>query len=123
MQSIRPERVGSEMLKVISVAVRDYYNEFPGSLVTITSVRMSPDLQIAKVYLTVFGGSATPQDVIRVLSKHAGAIRHYVGSKIRLRNTPELRFFYDDTLDKMDQIQKLIDKAHSEDSTLPISSL
>ena len=117
MQSIRPERVGSEMLKVISVAVRDYYNEFPGSLVTVTSVRMSPDLQIAKVYLTVFGGSATPQDVIRVLSKHAGAIRRYVGTKIRLRNTPELRFFYDDTLDKMDHIQKLIDKAKLEDSS------
>lgn len=106
------------MLKIISLAVREYSNEFPGSLVTITSVRMSPDLQIAKVYLTVFGGVATPQDVIRILSKHAGQMRHFVGSQIRLRNVPELRFYYDDTLDKMDHIQKLIDQAKMEDAAL-----
>lgn len=116
MQSIRPERVGSEVQKILSDVIRNYYNEFPGSLVTITSVRMSPDLQIAKVYLSVIGGSVTVQDVIRILSKKAGSIRHYLGQKIRLRTVPELRFYYDDTLEKMEHIQKLIDKANTNDN-------
>jgi ribosome-binding factor A len=83
-------------------------------LVTITSVKVSPDLKIAKVYISVF----QKENRALVLEKAetiSGYIRTQLAQRIRLRFTPELKFFIDDTLDYVEKIEGLIKKIHQND--------
>jgi len=83
-------------------------------LVTITSVKVSPDLKIAKVYISVF----QKENRTLVLEKAetiSGYIRTQLAHRIRLRFTPELKFFIDDTLDYVEKIEGLIKKIHQND--------
>lgn len=86
----------------------------PNTLVTITKVRVSPDLAVAKVYLSFFNTNNTGLSVATVNS-HAGEIRYKLGSRIRhqARVVPTLTFFVDDTneyVERMDQIFNKIAK-------------
>ncbi len=106
--SIRAERVASEVKKSLVSPISDLASEFSAGLATVTAVRLSKDLQIAKVYLTVFGGKITPGKFIEILEEKNKQIRYQIASKLQLRRVPELRFFLDDTLSEMENIQKLI---------------
>jgi len=70
----------------------------PNTLVTITRVRVSPDLAVAKVYLSFFNTTNTTLS-INTVNAHAGEIRYKLGARIRhqVRVVPELTFFVDDT--------------------------
>ncbi|SES27926.1 30S ribosome-binding factor RbfA [Pedobacter rhizosphaerae] len=86
----------------------------PNTLVTITRVRVSPDLAVAKVYLSFFNTTNTTLS-INTVNAHAGEIRYKLGSRIRhqVRVVPELTFFVDDTneyVERMDQIFEKIAK-------------
>jgi ribosome-binding factor A len=108
MSSIRAEKVGSVIKRVLATAVSGLANRFNAGLVTITSVRLSSDLQVAKVYLSVYGGKMPPVKFLDILEENKGSLRSEVGSQVRLRHTPDLRFFLDDTLDQMEHIQNLL---------------
>lgn len=80
-------------------------------MISVTVVRMSPDLKVAKAYLSFFGVSdkdATLEDI----RKHQGNIRRIIGGEMRnqLRYIPEFHFFHDDSLDYADEIENLLDK-------------
>ena len=107
--SIRAERVASVIKRVLAQPVSDLANEYNAGLVTVTTVRLTNDLQIAKVYVSVYGGKTSPPEFVDILEKNAGEFRTIVGNNVRLRFTPELRFYLDDTLDQMEHIQKLLD--------------
>ena len=108
--SIRTDKVASVIKKALAREISGIANGNSAGLVTITSVRMSKDLQIANVYLSVYGGKITPGRFIDIIENdYKGKLRTHVGSQVQLRHTPELRFFIDDTLDQMDRIQNLLD--------------
>ncbi len=105
---MRAERVASEVQKVLSEPVSEFARENNAGLATITSVRMSPDLQIANVYVSVYGGKTSPQTFLNLLEEEKSTFRQIVGSKVRLRLTPELRFFLDDTYERIERIEQLL---------------
>jgi ribosome-binding factor A len=109
--SIRAERVAGEIQKVLSEPVAELARENKAGIATVTSVRMSPDLQIAYVYVSVYGGKISPQAFMNIIETVKPELRQLVGSKVRLRLTPELRFFYDDTFDKIERIEQLLKEA------------
>jgi len=82
---------------------------FPGAMLTITVVRMSPDLGVAKVFLSIFtnGDRETFLEKIKSQTKH---IRHLLGKKIKnqVKKIPELIFLYDDSIDYYENIDKLL---------------
>lgn len=117
--SIRTEKVAS----VVKKALADPINNFArantqGSLVTITSVVLSKDLSIAKIYLSIFGGKNSPLGILALIEDNAREIRSELAHKVHLKSVPELKFFLDDTLDQMEHIQKLIDKSKSDDNSI-----
>ena len=114
--SIRSERVSSVIKRVLAKPVSDLAAEHQAGLATVTSVRLSDDLQIAKVYISVFGGKLQPAKFISILEANTGDLRSFVGANVRLRFTPELRFFLDDTLDQIEHIQKLLDSVKNNDT-------
>lgn len=83
---------------------------FAGALVSVTQVRMSPDLGTAKAYISIFGVK-DKEVILQGITKQAGAIRHTLGRKVRhqLRIVPHLQFFLDDSLDYADRIDDLLD--------------
>jgi len=87
----------------------------PNTLVTITKVRVSPDLAVAKVYLSFFNTNNTGLSVATVNS-HAGEIRYKLGSRIRhqARVVPTLTFFVDDTNEYVERMDQIFDKIAKE---------
>ena len=83
--------------------------------ITITNVKVSPDLRIAKVYISVF--EKDKRDfVLEKIGAVTGYIRSELASRIRIRFIPELRFYIDDTLDYVEKIENLIKKIHKDDN-------
>jgi len=80
-----------------------------GKMLTVTVVRISPDLGIAKVYLSIFPGDKAGE-TIQAISEKAGLVRSTIGNKLRnqLRHIPEFTFFLDDSLDYIDRIEGLL---------------
>lgn len=111
--SIRTEKVASVIKRSLVNPISDIAREHRAGLVTITSVRLSDDLHIAKVYLSIYGGQTGPGEFITRLENEKGMLRRIVGSQVRLRLTPDLKFFLDDTLEQMQHIQNLLDTVNN----------
>lgn len=79
-------------------------------LVTITSVVVSPDLRHAKVYWMATGGKERIPEVMEAFDHAEGHFRVAVAKELRTRFSPELRFYYDDTLDTQDQVERLLEQ-------------
>lgn len=82
--------------------------------VTITNVRLSPDLKIAKIYLSVLEKEKR-SFVLDKIEDKKGYIRTELAHRIRIKFIPELKFFLDDTLDYVEKIEGLIKKIHEDD--------
>jgi ribosome-binding factor A len=76
--------------------------------VTVTEVRLSPDLRNAKVYVSVAGTEDEAKESMRALKHAAGFIRHQLGSVIRMKKLPDLHFVYDQTLETAARIEQLL---------------
>jgi len=84
-------------------------------LVTITGVKMSPDLREARVYWTVHGDLEQREHTAKGLDKARGFLRREIGAQLRLRLTPDLHFTYDEAIDRGERIELLIRKVHEEE--------
>lgn len=84
------------------------------SLVTITSAVVSPDLRNAKVYWMVSGDEERRAEVAAAFESAAGLFRRAIGSELGIRFVPELTFYYDDTFDTSDSIDRLFARIRAE---------
>jgi ribosome-binding factor A len=83
-------------------------------LVTITGVKISPDLREARVFWTVHGDSAVRKETAHGLSAARGYLRHELSS-LGLRVLPDLHFVYDEAIDRGDRIEQLLREVHEAD--------
>lgn len=110
MESKRQEKIARLIQKDLSDILRIFAGEHLGGyLVTVTKVNISPDISLAKVYLSLFG----PMDkslVFKTIKQHKKDIRHNLGTRVKsqLRIIPELDFYIDDSLDYIENIDKLL---------------
>jgi ribosome-binding factor A len=106
----RQEQVAGLIQEELSQLFINKFNGLvPKRLVTITVVRMSPDLSLAKVYLSIFP-STDGDKIIKELNNHVAKVRFELGNVIKnsVRHIPELVFYLDDSLDYLDRINKAI---------------
>ncbi|HDN59197.1 MAG: 30S ribosome-binding factor RbfA [Candidatus Neomarinimicrobiota bacterium] len=107
----RAKRVSDELQRVLSnvIVTDDPYRL--GKVVTISKVECSPDLRQAKVFVSVYDKNPKERrKVIRKLRDKSGNIRYELGRRIRLKNTPKLLFFEDDTQAYMEKIERIFQK-------------
>jgi ribosome-binding factor A len=76
--------------------------------ITVTEVSLDPELMVAKVYVSGMGDENREPEVMQGLRRAGGFLRREVGKRIRLRNTPELHFYWDNTLARADRINEII---------------
>src|SRR5512138_1025717 len=110
MESTRQKKVSRLIQKELADIFLKKNNELaPGKLLSVTVVRVSPDLSFAKVFLSVFP-SADQNDIVNSIKDHTAKIRFELGQKVRtqLRIVPEIAFYIDDSLDYIDNIDKLL---------------
>ncbi|MBE8719747.1 30S ribosome-binding factor RbfA [Sphingobacterium pedocola] len=95
---------------------RDGKTWAPGAFITVTRVRVTPDLAIARVYLS-FLNTTTAKDDIANIKKRTNEIRYKLGLKIKnqTRVVPQLEFFLDDTNEYVEHMDKLFDEISKED--------
>lgn len=109
METTRQAKISRLLQKELSEIFRRQTAKTRGTLVSVSAVRVSPDLSSAKVYLSVFP-SAQAQQVIESISASGKTIRYELAQVVKnqLRKTPELQFFLDDSLDYIDNIDSLL---------------
>ena len=110
MESTRQKKVSRLILKEMAEIFLRKGNEMaPGKMVSITKVRVSPDLSYAKIYISIFP-SANQEETLNAIKDHSTRLRFELGHKVRtqLRIVPEITFFIDDSLDYIDNIDRLL---------------
>ena len=109
METNRQKKISRQLQKDLGEILQQNGRDwFAGAMLTVTKVHITSDLSIAKVYISIFGKEA--KEVIRLVEIHAREIRKQLGlrTKNQLRHIPELRFYIDDSLDYIENIEKLL---------------
>jgi len=110
MATTRQNKVSRLLQKELGeIFQREGNGMFSGKMITVTTVRITPDFGQARIFLSIFP-SAEKEDFEKALQDRGSHIRHELGNRIRhqLRSVPELHFFLDDSLDYIDNIDKLL---------------
>lgn len=108
--SQRQRRVGELIRRVLSDILRQGKVHDPALdalSITVGEVVCTADLRLATVYVMPLMGSAGTEEVLRLLSRHAGELRHLIGREVNLKYAPQLRFRADETYDQLDATRRL----------------
>ena len=111
-ESTRQLKVAKEIQKVMAEIIRSKgMAAFSGALVSVSGVKISPDLSVAKIYVSIFPSDKAPA-VMETLQENGRALRGELGSKVakQLRIVPEIAFFLDSSLDYVEHIEELLKK-------------
>jgi ribosome-binding factor A len=111
----RPERVGQMVQELLGEMFARGMRDPRIGFVTITGVKMSPDLREARVFYAVHGDAEQRKHTAKGLESARGFIRREIAAQLRLRITPELHFSYDEAIDRGERVEQLIRQVHEED--------
>ena len=111
MQETRQNRISRLLQKELSLIFQSQTRAMRGVMVSVTRVKISPDLSICTAYLSVFP-SEKGAEILKNINANEKSIRCDLGTRVRnqLRIIPELRFFIDDSLDYIEHIDELLKK-------------
>ncbi|MCH7612337.1 MAG: 30S ribosome-binding factor RbfA [Candidatus Marinimicrobia bacterium] len=112
----RTDRVGLQILKILGEITTKHINISHLGFITFTKVKVSPDLQHAKVFYSVLNKKLSQEGVNSKLNALAKAFRKYLGQEIRTKYTPDLMFIEDDSLKHEEQLMKIFHDLHKDDS-------
>jgi ribosome-binding factor A len=107
------EQIREELSRLLSRgAVHD-----PGiGFITLTRVKVSPDLQVAHVFYTTMGDPKARAETARALERATPLFRRHVGSALRLRRVPEIDFRFDESVESQDRIEQILRDLHEEEA-------
>jgi ribosome-binding factor A len=110
----RTRRVGELIQRELADLIRE--NIRTSGMITVSAVKMSPDLRQATIYVTVLGGNDLEVETLKNLQNQAGILRHGLSQRLNLRVTPRLHFLYDESLEYANRINELLHKANQNSS-------
>lgn len=109
METTRQNKIARLLQKELSEIFLLQTKSMPGVLVSVSAVRISPDMSIARVYLSIFPSDKS-EEMVKNINNNMKSIRFELGTRVRhqLRIIPELKFFVDDSLDYIEKIDALL---------------
>ncbi len=113
--SVRTEKVAHLIKEEFGLLIERDYRTSEMGFMTVTKVTVSPDLRLARIYVSVFGDNKTKERTLFLLNEAKKDIRQHIGKTVRIKFTPEIAFFIDDTMDYVANIEQLLKKAHEND--------
>lgn len=98
------EQIREELSQMLATEVRD-----PGvGLVTLTRVKVTPDLSLARAYWTIIGDQPERARTAKALERAAGFLRHLLAGRLSLRRVPEIKFHFDESVAAQDRIEQIL---------------
>lgn len=115
--SIKNTRINSEVQRELATIIRSEIKDpriHP--LTSVVTVEVAPDLKTCKAYISVLGDQEAQEKTLEGLNSAVGFIRRQLAKNLNLRNTPEIRFIMDQSIEYGVHMSKLINENHVEDS-------
>ena len=113
--SIKNTRINGEVMKELSLIIRQEIKDPRIHMMTsVTSVEVAPDLKTCKAYISVMGSDEEKKDTIAGLRSAEGYVRRQLAKRLNLRNTPEIRFVLDQSIEYGVHMSRLIDEVNKE---------
>ena len=118
--SIKNTRINGEVQRELCNIIRELKDPRVGIMTSVTHVEVTPDLKYCKAYVSVLGDEETKADTLAGLKSAVGFIRHQLAKTVNLRNTPQITFILDDSIEYGVNMSKKIDELNhgSENETL-----
>ena len=111
------EQVREEVSQILSTEVSD-----PGvGLVTVTRVKVTPDLSLARVYWTAMGDGAQRKETAKALARAAAYVRRLLSARLTLRRSPEVQFIFDQSVAAQDRVEQILQELKQEEAARDLS--
>jgi ribosome-binding factor A len=112
----RPDRVGDRIREELSEMLSRGVVHDPGiGFITLTRAKVSPDLQLARVYYTTMGDANAKRETAAALRRATPFFRRQMGDRLGLRRVPELEFRFDESVEQQDRIEQILRELHEEE--------
>ena len=119
--SVKNTRINGEVLKELSNIIRSEIKDPRiNPMTSVVAVEVAPDLKTCKAYISVLRDEKSQQDTIRCLKSAEGYIRRQLARTVNLRNTPEIRFILDQSIEYGINMSKLIDEVTEHDNRMHV---
>mgnify|MGYP000565988769 CR=1 FL=1 len=105
----RTQRIGVQIQRELASIIRKEIRTPDLGMLTISEVKVSPDLKYARVYVTVFGGRLDIEQSVLCLNNAAKSLRHHLSQRLTTRTTPSLQFMHDTSIEYASRLTALID--------------
>jgi len=115
MQGSRPARVGDQIREEVSELLARHVKDPGIGFITLTHVKVSPDLQVARVFYTSLGDDKARKETAKALERATPFLRRQIAGRLRLRRAPELAFQFDESIARQQRIEELIEEIHATD--------
>jgi ribosome-binding factor A len=115
MQGSRPARVGEQIREELSELLTREVKDPGIGLITITHVKVSADLQVARAYWTIMGDEKSRKETSKALGRATPFLRRQIAGRLRLKRVPELAFQFDETIERQERIEALLQQIHAEE--------
>lgn len=114
---LRSDRIGEEIKKVVAGLIQNEIEDprLP-DFTTVTAVEVTRDLSYATIYVSALGNGEQIKTTLNVMESAKKFIRYRIGQEIRLRNVPEIRFKYDNSIAEGNRMSKIIDEVIAKDN-------
>jgi ribosome-binding factor A len=113
-QGSRPDRVADQIRSELGLLLTREVHDPGIGFVTVTRVQVSPDLQQARVFYTVLGDEKARSNSERALGRAVPFLRRQIGSRLRFKRVPELKFLYDESVAGQDRIEQLLNEIRTQ---------
>lgn len=114
MSTTRADRVGDQIRSELALLIAREVHDPGVGFLTLTRVKVTPDLQVARVFYTSLGDEKAQRETARALRRAAPFLRRQLGQRVRLRRVPELEFFYDESIAQNDRIEQILQDLKAE---------
>jgi len=110
----RSDRVSQEIKDIVSGILIDVIKVEGSGLVTITNVKTSHNLRFSKIYISFIGNTIEVTELVNTMNHNINEYRYHMGKTLKLKYIPEIKFYHDNTLEEMEKINSLINKANKD---------
>jgi ribosome-binding factor A len=110
----RPSRIADQLRAELADLIARQVHDPGIGFLTLTHVKVTADLQIARVYYTTLGEAKARQDTSRALERATPFLRRQLGSRLRLKRVPQLEFFFDESIARGDRIEQILHELDAE---------
>jgi ribosome-binding factor A len=107
-QGQRADRVGEQIRQELGMVLAREVHDPAIGFVTLTRVKVSPDLQTARVFYTLIGDDTAKRETRKALERATPFLRRHVGSRVRLRRVPEIVFEFDASVERQERIERIL---------------